>query len=224
MLWSIAVDLPPARKAALVILNLRGQAQRLAMSIPPQALVNGGLINGAQVDALTFLMHSLSERYAPLGEESRLKAMTEIFNFQRLSGESVDDLLTRFDITRQVAADEGGVGLNVQALSWFLLKACRPSDDQLLRLLSPFQGRYPQNDAEFRQLQDGIRRMGHILEGHTGNIAAALRQGPAAPNMFFGTDASGQSSDGAAADPWHFGQAQDPWSQGAAINAPPAAP
>ena len=84
-MWSILVEMPASREAAWVSLNLQGQAQRLAMSIPPQALVTGGLINGVQVDALTFLMHSLSERYAPLGEESRLKAMTDIFNFRKIA-------------------------------------------------------------------------------------------------------------------------------------------
>ena len=175
MIWSILVDLPPARKAAWVTLHLGGQAQRLAMSIPPQAMVNGGIINGQQVDALTFLMHSLSERYAPLGEESRLKAMTEIFMFQRQNGETIDDLLTRFDITRQVAANDGGVGLNTKGLSWFLLKACKVTDQQLLTLLQPFNGQYPNDDNEFSQLCTSIRRMGHVLEGHSGNVASVLR-------------------------------------------------
>ena len=67
-------------------------------------------------------MHTLAERYAPLGEETRLRAMTDLFNFDRRSGESVDDLLTRFDITRTVATNEGGVGLDVRALTWYLLK------------------------------------------------------------------------------------------------------
>ena len=106
MLWSILVDMTPARKAAWVALNLRGQAQRLAKSIPPTAMINGGVINGTQVDALTFLMHSLNERYAPLGEESRLKAMTEIFCFHRLPQERVrhDETATRRSCPRRVQA------------------------------------------------------------------------------------------------------------------------
>ena len=87
-------------------------------------------MNGVAVDAFTFLMHALSERYAPLGEETRLKAMAEIFNFGKKPGESIDDLLVRFDVTRQVAASEGGIGMNIKALSWFLLKAVQPSDSQ----------------------------------------------------------------------------------------------
>ena len=84
--WSMAVDLPPSRKANLIVLALQGQAQRLAESLPPQALIQGGLVNGHQVNAFTYLMHTLAERYAPLGEETRLKAMTDIIEFKRMPG------------------------------------------------------------------------------------------------------------------------------------------
>ena len=103
--------------------------------------MNGGQANGVAVDALTFLVRTLAERYAPLGEETRLRAMTDLFNFDRRHGESVDDLLTRFDVTRKFATQEGGVGVNVQALNWFLLKAARPSDQRLPQLLQPFDQR-----------------------------------------------------------------------------------
>ena len=72
----------------------------------------GGAVNGVQVDALCFLMHTLTERYAPLGEETRLRAMQGIFQFDRKQGETIDDLLTRFDVTRTTAVNEGGAGLN----------------------------------------------------------------------------------------------------------------
>ena len=81
----------------------------------------------------------LAETYSPFGEETRLEAMTGIFHFDRRSGESIDDLLTGFDIARQVAVSEGGVGANTQALSWFLLKAIRPTGSQLLQLALRYQ-------------------------------------------------------------------------------------
>ena len=109
MLWSMTCPDHPSRKAAAVTLVLRGTAQRIAMAIPPQAMLHGGQVNGVHVDALTFLLHTLAERFGPLGEESRMKAMVEIFNFDRKPGESIDELLTRFDLTRQTAANEGGI-------------------------------------------------------------------------------------------------------------------
>ena len=50
----------PARTADAVVLQLGGQAQRLAMSIPPNALMQGGQVNGVHADALTYLMHMLA--------------------------------------------------------------------------------------------------------------------------------------------------------------------
>ena len=49
--------------------------------MPPQAIIAGGLINGVQVDTMTFLMHKLTENYSQLGEETRLAALTELMNF-----------------------------------------------------------------------------------------------------------------------------------------------
>ena len=70
LVWSILTDLDARRKTAAVILQLRGGAQELVRSLPPQAIIAGGVINGTAVDPMTFLMHALSERYAQLGEET----------------------------------------------------------------------------------------------------------------------------------------------------------
>ena len=46
--------------------------------------------------------------------------MSEIFAFDRKPGETIDELLTRFDLVRTTAAAEGGIGVNHQTLTWFL--------------------------------------------------------------------------------------------------------
>ena len=76
---------------------------------PPQILIQGGLINGMQAPPMTFLMHSLSERYSQLGEETRLSAITDLMNFSRNGQERIDALITRFDIIRQRANQEGNM-------------------------------------------------------------------------------------------------------------------
>ena len=93
----------------------------------------------------------------------------------KTAGESIDDLLVRFDCTRQTAATEGGIGMNVKALSLILLRAVGPNDTQLLQLLQPFDNQYPNDDNELLEMMQAIRRMGHILERHTGDIASLLR-------------------------------------------------
>ena len=64
--------------------------------MPPQAIIAGGLINGVQVDSMTFLMHKLTESYSQLGEETRLSALTELLNFECDGREPIDQLITRF--------------------------------------------------------------------------------------------------------------------------------
>ncbi|CAE8619736.1 unnamed protein product [Polarella glacialis] len=211
LVWTILTDMDPARKAAAVILQLRGGAEELARGLPPQAIVAGGLINGVQADPMTFLMHSLSERYAQLGEETRLSAIAELMTFQRNGHERIDDLITRFDIIRQRANDQGQMALSVQGLTWILLRACQVNDTQLTQLLAPMQGLFPGTEAEYSQLRIILRRMGHIIERSPGNIAQQLH---------------GRNHNQQQSQAFFVGggvaEAADPWSS--AFNASPAYP
>ena len=107
MIWSILTDLDSRRKCAAVILQLRGGAQELARQMPPQAIIAGGLINGVQVDSMTFLMHKLTESYSQLGEETRLAALTELVNFERDGREPIDQLITRFNTSGNKQTNKG---------------------------------------------------------------------------------------------------------------------
>ena len=79
-------------------------AQELCREVPPQVLVQGGVVNGVATDPLTYIMHLLAENYAQLGEEVRLSSLTELLNFYRHSGEMTDELITRFDVARMRAS------------------------------------------------------------------------------------------------------------------------
>ena len=166
LVWSVATEGDPARKAALLCMSLRGSAQELVRTLPPAVLVQGGRVNGAAV---------LAERFSALGEEVRLSAVTELLTFDRQGAESVDNIINRFDVVRQRAHDQGQLVMSITGLTWLLLRAIGVSDHQLLTLLAPFNGVFPQTDAELAQLKTQLRRMGHILEHAPGNIAASLR-------------------------------------------------
>ena len=203
LLWSIASDLEPARKAAAVMLTLRGAARELSRQIPPQAVVAGGLINGAQVDPLTYLMHALQERFGNLGEEVRVQAITELMTFNRKGNEPVDSLLVRFDSIRARAAEQGGAVVGVQGVAWILLRAIGISDQQLIQLLAPFNGLFPANEAELTQLKTSLRRMGHILERTPGNLREGLRiSGPNPSHAFMTQEES-----------WREHPSNDQWNQ-----------
>ncbi|CAE7255900.1 unnamed protein product [Symbiodinium microadriaticum] len=173
--WSIAADGDPSRKAALLTMSLKGTAYEFCRTIPPMTLLHGGAINGHHVDPLTYVMHALAERFADLGEELRLTSITDLFNFARLGNERIDELITRFDLTRQRSFDLGQLTMSVTGLAYILLRACEVSDSQLMQLLLPLQGRFPNTEDEFQVLKTQLRRMGHIVEHAPGNIAAALR-------------------------------------------------
>ena len=176
LLWTIANgDIEPRRQAAMILAQLQGGAKDLTREIPVDIIMDGGMINGRLVEPPTYILNLLAERYSQLGEESRLTAMTEIMQFNRRGNERVDDLLTRFDVVRQRAVGQGMLNLPCEGISWILLRACQPDDQQLLMLLQDFRGRYPANEAEYRLLVSALRRMGHILENNPGNIAQQLR-------------------------------------------------
>ena len=103
MLWSLATDLPPHQQAAAAVLRLSGQARNVAREMTPEELIHGGVINGVQLDPLAFLIRGLQTRFAPLGEETALRSITELMNFGRRSGERVDELVSRFETLRRRA-------------------------------------------------------------------------------------------------------------------------
>ena len=216
--WSIAADGDPSRKAALLAMSMKGTAYEFVRTLPPLTLVHGGLINGVQADPLTYLMHALAERFAALGEELRLSSVTDMLNFRRSApGERIDELLTRFDLTRQRAHDLGQLTVSVTGLAWILLRACEVTDNQLLQLLMPYQGRFPHNEVELTALKVQLRRMGHILEQSPGNIAATLRGGPRQQAFW------ASSTDQPTASTYFGSEAADPTQEfgaGGAWNAP----
>ena len=176
LLWCIAHgDMEPHRQAASVLMNLRDGARELTREIPPNIVVNGGNVNGRHVDGTTYIMHILAERYGQLGEEARLSSITDLMNFNRVGNERVDDLITRFEIIRQRARDQGTLTMSIEGLAWILLKSCQINDTQLLNLLQPFGGRFPTTEQELRDLYGALRRMGQIMERRPNNIAQQLR-------------------------------------------------
>ncbi|CAE7285370.1 NPF8.5, partial [Symbiodinium sp. CCMP2592] len=176
MLWTIGTDLAPHQQAVATISQLGGPARDLARTLTPGELYNGGVINGQALDPVSFLLHGLSSRFAPLDEENRLRAAQDLLSFARRQGESIDALISRFDITRELARREGGGAVAIETATLILLRACGVSSEQFQSLTQPFGLRLPANDAEFSQLCHHLRRMAHIVERHPNNIASGLRQ------------------------------------------------
>eukprot|EP00434_Breviolum_minutum_P044271 symbB.v1.2.039526.t1/scaffold6626.1/size16615/2 len=175
LLWTITSDLEPHRQAALIISQLGGAARELARTMTPQEIFQGGIVNGQQLDPVSFLIHGLSTRFSPLDDEIRIRAAQDLLHFQRRGNEAVDVLITRFETIRARARTEGGgANISTESAALILLRAVGVSAEQFQRLTQPFGLRLPNNEAEFAQLTHNLRRMGHIIEHHPANIARSL--------------------------------------------------
>ena len=117
MLWTIVSDLAPPQQCAAIISQLSGAARDLARTLSPAEVYNGGVIGGQHLDPVSYLLHGLSSRFAPLDEEHQLRAANDLLSFTRRGGETVDALISRFDITRQLAQRDGASAVSTQTAS-----------------------------------------------------------------------------------------------------------
>ena len=171
---------------AAVILRLSGAAKDLARTLTPNEILNGGRSDGGvQLDPLSYLVLGLHARFAPLGEETRLQAMTDLLSFGRRNGEGTNQVLTRYEIVRQRARTEGFFVMSTEGCALQLLRACGVSTNQMMQLLQPFNTNLPANEQQLNTLFDSMRRMGHILESTLGNIGATLHgsRGGGSPHL-----------------------------------------
>ena len=95
----------------------------MARMIVPQEMVNGGMLNGAMVDLVTYLLGTLHAKFSVLEDESRLTAMTEVLAFSRRPSESINAVLARYEVVRQRAALEGQFVMSTEGCSLQLLRA-----------------------------------------------------------------------------------------------------
>ena len=112
-LWAASTDLQPIQQAPAVALRLGGAARAMARELPMDQLQNGAWLDlndgrgVQQVSGFMLLLLMLSRAFAPLQEESSLRAIQELLAFRRRDGETVDRLLVRFDVARSRAVTMG---------------------------------------------------------------------------------------------------------------------
>lgn len=219
LLWTITTDLEPHRQAAAIISQLGGAARDLARTLTPQEIFNGGLVNGQQLDPVSFLIHGLSERFSPLDDEIRIRAAQDLLHFSRKGNEPVDVLIARFETIRgRARAEGGGANISTESAALILLRAVGVTSGQFQRLTQPYGLRLPNTEQEFSQMLHNLRRMGHIVEHHPSNIATTLNRpaGNSSSQAYVSYPGSDGNMASSSHSSWSFvGQAQpaaDPWS------------
>ena len=167
VLWSTATEVPVERQAAIAALQITGSARELIREIPPEQLRDGFFDpqTQQQLTGLMVLVQHLARRYAPMEQEVSTKAISELLNFVRLPHESVDELLVRFDILRNRAQIRGGLGINIQGLSWMLLRSLQVGPEEWDKFLHFNGGQLPNDQQTMNQLIERLRRYGHLQEG-----------------------------------------------------------
>ena len=119
MLWSLFTTLRPHQQAAAVVHALAGTAREVVRDLGPVELTQGGTVGNPpqHLDPLSYLIHFLTVRFAPLQEETTLRAITDLQQFCRRPGEGTDALISRFQSTVHRARNRGGFEVPVQMLS-----------------------------------------------------------------------------------------------------------
>ena len=148
----------------------------MGLSLSYNDITQGTIVNGIPVDPVTNLLSQLAAAFAPLGEEARIQAMSEIMSFHRQNPqETTDALIQRFKMLKCRAA-QGNAGINMtwEGYSWLLLKAVGLNQNTLIQLLQPTMGSMPNTEPQFEAMCMALRRLGHIFENSPHNLAHSL--------------------------------------------------
>ena len=95
----------PTSQAVGIQRALRGTDRTFAMSPPPSAIALGAAVNGINTDPCTYLLLQLASRYSESEDERSMILGTSLVDFRREGRhESIDSLLTRWDLARTDAA------------------------------------------------------------------------------------------------------------------------
>ena len=110
--WSMFTDLPERSQGPAVLLQLGGMAREIATEMNPADIQNGALVdwedgNGPILTSgLHILIYTLSKRFADLAVESSISAIQNLWNFSRRGGETIHQILSRFEVTKKRANDQ----------------------------------------------------------------------------------------------------------------------
>ena len=170
MHWVMLTDLQPHQQAAAILMRLTGSARELALTMTGDEILNGGVYEGLLYDPVSYILARLGDLWQ-LEEATRLATMAEMLTFQRHPGEPINMALSRHELARSRARDEGNFVMPIEGAALQLLRTCQVSPAQLMMLLQPLNNSVPATEIELRQLQDRMSRIGHVIEYIPTNVA-----------------------------------------------------
>ena len=154
-------DVLTTRAIVAIVMGLTGAARTVTRAIPMDRLAQGGPgPSGVHLDPCTYLVERLQSQFADHEEETRLAAMTEHMAFHRRPNETISAMLTRLEVSRARAAQEGGLVMNVEATALQILRACGVRASDANHVLRDTQGELPQTEQQLNTLRMRLRTWG----------------------------------------------------------------
>jgi hypothetical protein len=170
-LWIHTTELTPQQIGPAIVLNLGGEARALARELDQNIVVNGVVTGrdpqtGQQLrrEGHACLLEELRNRFGTLVQEQQIASISEFFHFRRKPNESIDEAITRFDITRGRARRDAGLTINEPGVAWIILNSLRVNSAMWPLLLAPFNGNLPSDANELRVFIAYIRQNCHLVE------------------------------------------------------------
>ena len=128
--------------------------------------MHGGILNGVQVDPVTYLLGGLHAKFSALEEESRLTAMTEMLAFACKPGEHINQLLARYDTVRHRAAVEGQFVMSIEGCALQLCRAIGVGPPTPLHALAAVRRNVAIDPAAIRPNVHSVAKIRSYLREH----------------------------------------------------------
>ena len=164
-LWAQSTDLEEVKLGPAVAGRLGGVARSLAREMPIELIRDGQrLSNGQVLNGMECLVRALTRRFGPLSFETCLTSMIEYLQFRRGSHENIDQALTRWEILKARANENGGLVVSPSGRALMLLTALHVSRSKWPLILIATNGLFPQSDDEVDALAAKLRHECHLTE------------------------------------------------------------
>ena len=176
-LWVTHTDLHPAAQVEMIIPRLSGRASSAVERLSEDERRLGGIINGLQLDPVSFLLESLRIRLdydntirdriirAQLARElDRLMTLRRYQQFVRYPDESIAHMIRRFNLVRLEAIDAGNFLYYADEAAHILINRIlgfSPAEVQTF-LDDHFGGEYPSDEGEFSTMQAILERRDQV--------------------------------------------------------------
>ena len=103
-------------------------------------------------------MDALRQRWGGEAQNRQLELLAAYENFQAMPHEDYEDVITRFDVCRVRARDEGGHQVGSPSLTRKLLLIFNVPEDQWATILAPTQGMLPINEQQYNDFVSYLKR------------------------------------------------------------------